>query len=102
MGYGAIVRKFYDDGNVIVKLVKPVYKTYEMYLYNEIKVGNMPKVKIYAVDKASATTYAHEICEKYNLVSINNYSGSYFYSAFNNSRYNPPICINIETGEIIE
>lgn len=101
MGYGAIVRKFYDDGNVIVKPVEPVYKTYEMYLYDEIKVGSLPKVKILAADEYSAAAFAAEIIEKYNLIALNN-NPTFYYSAFDNSRFNPPICIDIETGEIVE
>lgn len=98
MSYGAIVRKFYDDGARVIKHREPVYTYYDLFLYETIIRGSMPKYKVRGSNREEVIRVAEQLIENYNLVRIND--GYRTVTPYSVSCYNPPIVTNLETGEV--
>ena len=99
--YGAIVRTYFDDEVKDYKLHGPEPNLiYELFLYEEIKKGSMPKYKITGSDKSSVLTYAVDIMNRMHVKKVND--GKHYFTTDDTSMYNSPICVDIETGEFVE
>ena len=97
--YRAIQKNFFNDPFEIKRKYPPIYHIYETFLYEEIKKGAMPKYKIKGCNKKEVEYYVDDLINAYNLKSAGIIN--HWISNIDTASYSPPICINIETGEIL-
>ena len=100
MAYSPIVRKVYSDEveNYDKKVCEPVFNLFNLFLYESITKGSMPKYSIKGSDRDAVLSTAEEYMEKYNLKKID--KGTRMITSNDVSMYDPPIVTNLETGEI--
>ena len=96
--FGAIQKNFFNDPFEIKKKNPPAYHLYEIFLYEDIHKGAMPKYRIRGCKRKAVEYYADDIMAKENLKSLNRIQ--HWMIATNTSIYDPPICINEQTGEV--
>lgn len=101
MGYSAIIRKVYSDEveNYGKHKYEPVNNLYNLFLYETITKGSMPKYSIKGSNRDSVLSKADELMEKYALNRID--KGTITITSNDISMYDPPIVTNLETGEMI-
>ena len=97
---GPIIRNFYTDNFTPKKESKPIYMTYECYLYKEITKGSFPKYKVLCNDKIKLYEKIDQLEQKYDLRTVTEAVSKVVDEL--DPIYDTPVIIDPNTGEFID